>query len=519
MKKYKILLLLLMMLYIIVNLFTIERFPFVHSDELWLSLLSQDMADQGSLQVTESFFDLFPRVPHAIKVFYHVMQALFFQAVGLSVMSIRTLSFLWGLLSVILTYLIFERLTNKRLLTLLYTGLYAFNIQLLYASHFGRQEIVILTLMVLSQLILLRTRQKGHEDRLISPLILSLLTGFAIGIHPNSFLMGLMIAVHLFFEGHARKNYRPTGVYVVTTGLLALGFVLQSFFWRQSFLTDYLELGQQLGTGQSLVSKVALFPVFLYKIYQQIGGTYYLPNLQVHMILFVVAGLLALLTALFKGFDKPKEGLPEAVVPLLSIAALTGGLIIIGRYNTTAVVFYLPLCLMVLYHVLKKWLPMRWHVACVVLLLAFTSLQSLTEMTKAPLEPYAHYHNEIISHIKEDAVILGNLNAGLAFDGHRWYDYRNLDYLDEAGLTLDAYLASRHIDTIVWSEEMDYIARNLDPWSILYGEMPYYQDLVKRIEEDYVALHHFESPLYGMRIAAYTDGYPWRVTIYQKKTP
>ena len=52
----------------------LTRFPFVHSDEAWLAGLSRDMQAVGSFGVTEQFFDLKPRVPHALKLLFHALQ-------------------------------------------------------------------------------------------------------------------------------------------------------------------------------------------------------------------------------------------------------------------------------------------------------------------------------------------------------------------------------------------------------------------------------------------------------------
>ena len=69
-------------LYFVFSLFFLDKFPFMHSDESWLSGLTRTMMHEG-LDSTETFFDLLPRYPHAIKSFFHIMQNAFHKALRL----------------------------------------------------------------------------------------------------------------------------------------------------------------------------------------------------------------------------------------------------------------------------------------------------------------------------------------------------------------------------------------------------------------------------------------------------
>ena len=68
------------LIYGVLTLLFLERFPFVHSDECWLFGLTRDMRAHRSLAVTESFFNAKVRYPHAIKSFYHLLQMAFMAA-------------------------------------------------------------------------------------------------------------------------------------------------------------------------------------------------------------------------------------------------------------------------------------------------------------------------------------------------------------------------------------------------------------------------------------------------------
>ena len=74
----------------------LTEFPFMHSDESWLSTLSRDMLVNKDLGVTESVFDVMPRYPHAIKVVFHLVQMAFIQVFGYQLFSVRLISLVCG---------------------------------------------------------------------------------------------------------------------------------------------------------------------------------------------------------------------------------------------------------------------------------------------------------------------------------------------------------------------------------------------------------------------------------------
>ena len=80
--KNKILIILLF-IYFLVNLSFLTHFPFIHSDESWLSGLSRNILETKNFSSTETFFDLYLRNPHAIKIIFHSIQIMFIKAARL----------------------------------------------------------------------------------------------------------------------------------------------------------------------------------------------------------------------------------------------------------------------------------------------------------------------------------------------------------------------------------------------------------------------------------------------------
>ncbi len=474
----------------------LENYPFVHSDEIWLLKLSEHMAKSQSLFVSEPFFNLFPRLAHAIKILFHAIQIGWAHFFGFNVRSMRALTLLVSLTAIILFYQMILRRTKDNWQAALYSALIALNIQFIYMSHFARQEAFIFLALVAIFYILER-----FNYSLKSALIAGVITGFSIGIHPNSFLLATSFASVLLLRAFLEKQAKPLIGYILSVASCAVLFIALSLAQDGNFFSRYAALGATMGTAQPLIEKVMTLPLFFYKLYHGISGTYYLPNIRISMIisaLLIAAAILAIKRCKYE---------------LVALFGLTAGLIIIGRYNATSIVFYLPFVILLLQRLLENRSGKLQGLPLVLLIILF-AYTSYAELAKPPREDFATFNATIESHVYKDDIALANLNQAMAIA--TFYDYRNLAYLAENNQSIDNYLAEQQINVIIWSEELDYIYRNIDDWYILYGEMPYYLSLKKIIDEQFTAVASFESPLYGCRIVKFQDGYPWQITIYRR---
>src|SRR6056297_2575601 len=88
----------LFFIYFVVNILLLSQFPFIHSDESWLSGLTRQIMsgiaseNPASLVLTEPFFDLLPRFPHFIKMLFHAVQWPFLAVFGYTPLAPRLLS-------------------------------------------------------------------------------------------------------------------------------------------------------------------------------------------------------------------------------------------------------------------------------------------------------------------------------------------------------------------------------------------------------------------------------------------
>ncbi|OPL07533.1 MAG: hypothetical protein AVO33_05275 [delta proteobacterium ML8_F1] len=482
--------------YAIISFFSLTQFPFVHSDEAWLAGLSQTMISENTVKTTESFFDLYPRYPHGIKIFFNALQITAIKLLGFRIFSVRLISLVFSLASAVLFYLLLSKILCRKGLALAITLLLLLNIQFIYMSHMARQEAVLLFLMLLNLYYVF------HKPG-ASPGVSGLIAGLAIGIHPNSFLIFLPVLAFWLLT----KDWKKILHFVGTVGALALAFVLFSLALDPLFIPHYFSYGRELGVTMSFWDKLLQLGIFYQKLYYGVSGTYYTPDIRGFFLVFGFSTLFNLYLVL--------RGKIHAF-PLAALMGLHLGLIVIGRYNQTSIILTLPLYLAGLGLVLAQIKPRSLVGLLMGLMLLFTGFNTLENLQS---HYYEQSYEDYLSHFKElvpqNTRVLGNLNALFAFRPENFFDLRNLRYLPETS-TFEDYIRERDIEYILYSEEMDFIYERRPLWNDLYGNLyPYYEQMQLFFEESCQEAGTFESPTYGMRIVRYIEKKPYRVILYK----
>lgn len=494
--------------YFIVNLLTLTVYPFIHSDEPWLAGLSKAYMEKQSLFVTEPFFNLMPRYPHAIKSLFHGLQSLFITIFGYNIMAVRLISLVTAILILIIMYNYLSQLFRHKLIALLSVILFSLNIQYLYASHFARQEILILLVLVLSY-----TVYRSHSlNQKIKVFLVPFIIGASIGIHPNAFIVATMIGL-LYLYDWLKDTTRIKSLIIYISGLSiwAMLYIGISLLGNSNFFTDYWAYGTTHSVDAPISGRFQNFIDFYIKLYNQISGTYYLPNIKSLFILFLILIIITIALFILKRRLLPlNSGIIDS---LLMIIGFNGAIFIIGRFNPTSILFIIFPLFLLMYHLLST---LKLNSALTAFILSVGIILSinliLIETKNSQINDYASYINHLSSSLSKDSIVLGNLSGGFAYNDSVFYDIRNLYFLDD--MTLSDYIIKYKINTIVYYEEYDYIHRNKQ-WQILYGSDTSYYDALQTILTKYgTVIHQFEDPQYGNRIVRYMDGYPWKVTVY-----
>lgn len=517
-------------LYFLINLLFLTAFPYVHSDESWLSGLSRHIAATGDIGVTEPFFNVYQRYPHAIRLLFHLLQAGFMQLFGYQIFTFRLISLLFSVATLYFFYKLSRLFCRSAGTALLATLLLSLDLQYLYASHLARQEIIIVFILVLA-LYLLISRIDTH--RCSDDLGLGIIVGLGIGVHPNILVVAVTIGLGYSYYLYQKKiSWRNLALLVLVIGLFAALFVGLSITMDPDYLAHYTQHGQNFGVGDGLLGKWQGFLLFYQHLFNQFSIEYYMPNIRFQLLVFALVVLLSL-GLLLKHRSTPRD--QPLRLPLLLVFGVNLGILLIGRYNVTSIVFTFPLCYLLTVLLLetafpdqmpaepmlnthqipgkkrkKKWLPG--------LLVLITVVLTLTGL-QPPANSYAAYLRQIQTAIPGSPKILGNLNAEYAFADGQLLDYRNLQYLDDQGIAFADYVAAQQIEVIIYYDELAVITENHPRYDVMYGDLtPIYAEMTAFIAEHCEEITVFSDASYGTNLAPLIDTRPWPIHIFRVTT-
>jgi len=513
-------------LYFLVNLVLLTTFPYVHSDESWLSGLSRHIAVTGDIGVTEPFFNIYERYPHAIRLLFHLLQAGFMQVFGYQIFTFRLISLLFSVGTLYFFYQLSRLFCLSDGTALLATLLLSLDIQYLYASHLARQEIIILFILVLA-LYLLINRIATHH--LTDDLWLGLIVGLGIGVHPNSFIVALTIGLcYLYFLYQKKITFKNLTLVVLVIALSALFFIGISLIMDPDYLVHYLQQGKNFGVGDGLPGKLQGFLIFYRHLFTQFSIEYYMPNIRFQLIVF---GLVLLLSLLLLAKHRSCPRYQKLKLPLLIVFGVNLGIFLIGRYNVTSIVFVFPLMYLLTVLLLemisdqcypeqmlsKPKLPENKKKPLPGLLVLITAVLTLTGL-QPTASPYSVYLNQIQAAIPGRPKILGNLNAEYAFADGQLIDYRNLQYLDDRGMTFADYIAKQQIEYIIYYDELTFITKNHPAYDVMYGDItPIFAEMTTFLAEHCEEITVFSNSSYGTNLAPLIDTKPWQIHIFRVK--
>jgi hypothetical protein len=352
-------------------------------------------------------------------------------------------------------------------------------------------------------------------------MILGLIIGLSIGIHPNSFILALVFGLLYIYDIlKGTKTINNLISLVTTTGLMGLIFVILSFIGDSNFITNYLRYGKTLGVSSALIDKILTIPNYYKKLCHGISGTYYTPNIKVYLIIFTLLFVTSLLYLIIHNIYKLSRNKPilfncNIMKLIICILGVNIGFIIIGRYNQTNIIFIFPFFYLLAFTLIQKLYKYnkRFTLSLIAILIILTSYASFIEIYPYTTYNYQYYLSQLKS-IEPKAKTLGNLNTEFYFENGALLDYRNLTHLEENNLTFSDYIRENNIIYIIYSEELDYIHRN-QQWTILYGDDYYYEEMHRFIADNCILIHKFHSPIYGIRIPRYMFDYEWEVKIYR----
>ncbi|HAK47463.1 MAG TPA: hypothetical protein DCO79_16280 [Spirochaeta sp.] len=512
-----------------INFFLLISFPFMHSDESWLAGLSRAILLENTPAATEPFFNLVTRAPHAIKIFFHGLQILFIKIFGYNLFSIRLLQLLTGSTALFVFGGLLQRLKLPQIPGVIILSV---QIQFIYASHFGRQEIQILLLMLLSLSLLYRDTEDVTGSSFRRGLIAGIPIAAAIGFHPNAFIAAWPAGLVLLYE-IIRGRRRPSeGLgYLMLPAASAVIFVMLSLSFSNSFVSSYGSFGEEVGVLEAFDVKLLGFDDFYRKLFLRVSGTYYTPRIWPVFIIAAAATVSLILTGLYYRVKQVAACSPAAVLTAASgIAGVNIGILVIGKYSAPAVVFVIPFLIILISAGIEELSqlsspglvrPVLYTAAAALLLL--NSVHMIMQETGGTRESYDNFTQQIRRAVPPlmsgtaaaESRVLGPLTAGFAFEYGRLLDWRNLTALRDAGLSLDDYIRANNVEYIIYTEEFDLIYKQRPVWNVLYGNPTiYHEELQDILNNKCELISEFASPGYGTRIVLHREKKDWFVRVY-----
>ncbi len=492
------LVLLFVFVFFVVNLLFLTKFPFVHSDESWLAGLTRNIMEQGSYKVTETFFNLKIRNPHAIKSLFHIMQMPFIGLLGYSVSSVRLLSLFAGCGALGVFYNAAASFFKSKKKAFLAFILLALDVQFIVSSHMARQDIIICFALILCLSLFLKHSVQFSSKNIA---VLAVITGLSIGIHPNSFIVGVMcfsllLIRYFFFKSVKLKQI---GLYLLISALFASIFVLISFYLDPNFIHNYYLYGSsEFDVFVPFSNKFAELSNYFAKLYHQVSGTYYIPNIRPQMILFSIAAVLSALYALIMKKDD-KATSQKLTMVLSSIIAVIVGIVLIGRFSQLSIIFIFPMGWLLTVFTVTLFEKKIAYILSAILLLLILSLSAIDIVPWLSYD-YQNYLDSIAQFVPNNEMTIGNLNSEFYFENGYLLDYRNLAYLEENNMTFEEYVETYEVEYLIISDELKYIYENRPKWNIIYGDLAYMDQLNLFIEEHCSFVGSFVNNTYGIRI-------------------
>ena len=504
--------------YFLINLLFLDSFPFVHSDEAWLASLTRAIVCEKSFSAVEDFFLLTERHPHALKTVFHIMQ-IPFVSMSFSAGSVRLLSLFFSLINLLIFYRLLSKNIRNRKIVFLTTLILAADIQYLYISRFARQEIIIMTVMTAVLYLLSNT----DEASLKKTAAAAVLTGTAVSIHPNSFIIFtaavfLMAGMTAVRPACCRNYLKSLILYISITALFALVFLLVSLIMDNNFFKNYLEFGSKHGVSDIFIIKIFKLKRFYFKMFNRISGTYFLPDVRFQLTLFALSSAVLLLFAIFSAENRKK------VIPVLFFAAgINTGLLIIGKYSPPSFAFIFPSGWLITALAadssrIKNRITEKSAVILFALFLSFTLFNSYNEISEWTGCSYKRYMGNLSRVIEKEGRVFGPVNTAFYMKYGRLASYNDIEQFEEYGKSFKEYIEEFNIRYIIYSDELDIIYRERPLWNDLYGNIyPYYTEIKNFLDNYCIKRGEVYDSIYPVRIVDYMGREKYSVKIYEVK--
>ncbi|MFC2084645.1 ArnT family glycosyltransferase [Bacteroidota bacterium] len=274
-KNFKKVILFISLIFIIINLFTLSRHPLPWADDTFFAGVSNSFIEEGKFYQTAWIKDSNPNyeaLHYGPMYFYFTSFTM--NILGKSIFSFRIVSFLLGILSLILFYKICIRIGLNEKTASLFSFLYLIDNQFLFGIKYGRMESVCVFLTFFAFWLILKSVHS--QKRLFLIFISSLSTSLAILTSPRSVIILIPVFIFLIYltVKSSRNNlFNTVIVYCTPVIILYIIWIFTGFGGFAEFFHYYID------NAQPHLNNTKLFSSFL-------GGNFFI-NIIHYPLLFI----------------------------------------------------------------------------------------------------------------------------------------------------------------------------------------------------------------------------------------
>jgi hypothetical protein len=308
-----------LIIYSFISFIFITKYPVIHIDEAWLSSFVDNFYKTGNWNSGSSAF-----VERQVHFGLYGNLFLFLQLIshnifGYSLFAARFLSFAAFLGSIVLLARFLLKLNVAKSLVFLSIILFSTSRTLIYMSHHGRQESLVLLFFITALNIAIQA--KSFKDYFI----LGIVTGIAAEIHITSLFITGSVLVILLYEYVSLKKHsiKKISFWFFVNSLFYLSWFLVRYFIDSKFIDDYFGYAQS-SSGFSPVSRSIGFYNYIIEIYVKRSFTKTIPELAI-----LTAFILTLIVYIK---EKTKSAHYNKHI-LIITASVIIGIFILGRFN------------------------------------------------------------------------------------------------------------------------------------------------------------------------------------------
>lgn len=352
-------------------------------------------------------------------------------------------------------------------------------------------------------------------------ILLGIITGLTIGIHPNSFFVaGMCGGCYLYYILIEKKlGWKSMGIYTAVVAAFGVVFVAISFLFDPNFITHYATNGaEEFGIDASLMEKGVQLFSFFGRLFARQSGTYYTPDIRFQLLLMLGCIVILMFFSLVMYKEETKI-VKRVLLVLCGLSGLCVGVVLVGRYNQTSILFFLLfgwILMALTLELFDKKIKIVLYLAIGSILLLFSQKEIRWHLNKPD---YKEYIREIEEYVPSDAKVIGNLNMDFYFANDRLRDYRNLPFALE-GEGLSTYIEEQEIEYIVYTSELDYLYQNRPYYNVIYGNVMFVPELKEFCLSRCEQIGEFTHPMYGTRVYPLVGDPDYgRVEVYKVKKP